>query len=194
MLLTAHIRKMLVNGDQWGSWYGYHIPVSNEYFVIWTPIGTPMYWKPGTWISQKHQLAYFWPNTWFTIHVGYDQAGSFLSAYCDVVLPNSYDDTNTPNTAEEFIYTDLYIDVVVRQDGSVYTKDQEVFDRAAKRYPIVEEYRQKSFETLNWLEEHAKHWTGPFSSMPQHLTRTDFEFLSGEEAQKALLSSISDRQ
>src|SRR5690242_459888 len=65
MLLEANVRKMLVNGDQWACWHGYHVPVSEEYFVIWTPAGTEMHWKPGSWISQKHQLTYFWPNEWF---------------------------------------------------------------------------------------------------------------------------------
>ena len=186
MLLPANIRKMLVNGDEWASWGGYHIPVSEEYIVIWTPIGTPMYWKPGTWISQKHQLSYLFPDAWFTIHVGYTQTGSFLSGYCDVVLPNA----DYTNTAQELIYTDLYIDVVVRQDYTVYTKDHEIFDRAAKRYPIVEESRQKSFEVLDWLEQQAKNWAGPFTIIPRCLPHTNFESLSPEEAGAALHSAI----
>jgi hypothetical protein len=80
--------------------------------------------------------------------------------------------------------------VVIREDHSVYTKDQDVFDRAAKRYPIVEESRQKSFEVLDWLERHARHWTGPFTVMPQRLPRTDFESMSAEEAQRVILSVI----
>jgi len=182
MLLSANIRKMLVNGDEWARWGGYHIPVSKEYIVIWTPIATPMYWKPGMWISRKHQLSYLFPNDWFTIRVGYTQAGCFLSGYCDVVLPNS----DYTNSTKELIYPDLYIDVVVREDYSVYTKDHEVFDRAAKRYPIVEESRQKSFEVLDWLEEQAKNWIGPFEHIPRLLPRTDFEALSPDEASAIL--------
>jgi protein associated with RNAse G/E len=182
MLLEASIRKMLVDGDQWARWNGYHIPASEDYIVIWTPLGTEMHWKPGTWISQKHQLSYFWPNEWYTIHIGYDADGRFLSGYCDVVLPND----NYTNTARELIYTDLYIDVVVREDFSVYTKDHEVFDRAAKRFPLVEQARQRSFEVLDWLEEHARKWTGPFAIMPKQLSRTDFITLSPAEAQAAL--------
>ena len=185
MLLKANIRKMLVDGSQWGGWQGYHLPVSDEYVVIWTPIGTPMHWRPGTWVSEKHQLSYFWPNEWFTLHIGYTEHGGFLSGYCDVVLPSD----NYTNTAQELIYTDLYIDVVVREDGSVFTKDHEVFDRAALRYPIVEQSRQKSFEVLDWLEEHAKTWTGPFSVIPKQLTRTDFENLSVEGIRETLHAS-----
>ncbi len=40
LLLTTSIQKLLVDGSQWASWQGYHIPVSDEYFVVWTPAGT----------------------------------------------------------------------------------------------------------------------------------------------------------
>ena len=178
LLLEAHIRKMLVDGTQWATWQGYHVPVSDDYFVIWTPAGSQMHWLPGTWISEKHSLFYFWPGTWYTIQVSYGPRGQFLSGYCDVVLPN----LDYSNTAEEMVYTDLYIDVVIREDGSAYTKDHEVFERAARRFPIVEEARQKSFETLDWLEAQAKQWSGPFERIPRSLPRLDFESLSPEEA------------
>lgn len=178
---------MLVDGSQWASWQGYHIPASNQYFVIWTPAGTEMRWRPNIWISEKHQMSYFWRDAWFTIHVGYDQqTGDFLSGYCDVILPNN----SYTNTAEQMIYTDLYIDVVVRDDYSVYTKDHEVFDRAALRYPIIEQSRKPAFEALDWLEGHAKRWTGPFKQIPRQLPRTDFERLSPDEA-SAIVRSIS---
>lgn len=182
MLLEANIRKLLVDGDQWASWHGYHIPVSDQYVVIWTPAGTEMHWKPGTWISQKHQLTYFWPDAWYTIHVGYSQTGGFLSGYCDVVLPTS----NYSNDDQELVYVDLYIDVVVRSNYSVYTKDHEVFDRAARRFPIVERSRKKSFEVLDWLAEQAGNWSGPFELIPRQLPRTDFESMSSDEAGEIL--------
>ena len=182
MLQEVNVRKMLVNGDQWGAWQGYLLPISNRYACVWAPIGTAMHWKPGTWISQKHSLGYFWPESWFTIILGYHENGSFASGYCDVILPSP---TYT-NAEREIVYVDLYIDVVIREDGSVYTKDQEVFDRAAQRYPIVEQSRQKSFEVLDWLEGHAKKWTGPFSTLSRRLPRTDFETLDVEEIKAVL--------
>jgi protein associated with RNAse G/E len=186
MLLAADVYKMLVNGAQWGGWRGYQLPVSDNYVCIWTPIGTPMYWKPGTWISQKHTLAYFWHEAWYVIQVSYDESGGFVSGYCDVTLPlPAY-----TNTSRELVYTDLYIDVVIREDGSVYTKDQEVFDRAAKRYLIVEQSRQKSFEVLYWLEEQARHWTGPFAVMPRHLPCTDWMGMSTQEIRDAMRGAL----
>lgn len=189
MLLETNIRKMLVDGEQWANWHGYHIPVSENYFVIWTPAGTEMCWKTGCWIAEKHQLTYLWNQERFTIHIGYDLSGKFISGYCDVVLPH----TDYTNSAQELIYTDLYIDVVVREDHSVYTKDQEVFNRAALRYPIVEQARKKSFETLDWLEQQAIAWTGPFTLMPQQLPRTDFERLSASDAAAVLRSTIEGK-
>lgn len=187
MLVEANVRKMLVNGDQWASWRGYQLPLSSSYVSIWTPSGTEMHWKPGTWVSQKHQISYFWSGAWYTIHIGYFEDGSFASGYCDVVLPTpSYN-----SASHELIYTDLYIDVVIREDFSVYTKDQEVFDRAAQRYAIVEQSRQKSFEVLDWLEEHAKHWTGPFTVMPRHLPRIDFVSMEIEEARTLIRNATA---
>ena len=182
MLQEVNVRKMLVNGDQWGAWQGYRLPISEEYACVWAPIGTPMHWKPGTWLSTKHSLAYFWPESWYTIILGYHEDGSFTSGYCDIVLP-------TPLHAElahEINYVDLYIDVVIRENGSVYTKDQEVFDRAAGRYPIVEQSRQKAFEALDWLEQHAKNWSGPFSILPHQLAETNFETMSVEKIRSVL--------
>lgn len=182
MLLEAQVSKMLVNGDQWGEWQGYQLPVSDSYVCIWTPIGTPMRWKPGTWVSTKHSLAYFWPGAWYTIHIGYHEDGSFASGYCDVILP-----TGTYTSASRTLaYVDLYVDVVIREDRSVYTKDQEVFNRAAQRYPVVEESRQQSFQTLDWIERHAHRWTGPFSIMPQRLPRTDFDRMKLDEIRAIL--------
>jgi protein associated with RNAse G/E len=187
MLKSVDIRKMLVNGDQWAEWQGYHLPISDDYITLWTPIGTQMHWKPGTWISQKHSLMYFWDNERYVIHVSYHPDGSFASGYCDVVLPSAA----YTHTSPEMIYVDLYIDVVINEDFTVYTKDQEVFEVAAHRYPLVREVREASFATLDWLEEHAKHWTGPFSVMPKSLPVTDFVQMQPEEAQARMQAILS---
>jgi protein associated with RNAse G/E len=186
MLLEADVRKMLVSGDQWASWRGYQLPLSNQYVSVWTPIGTEMHWKTGSWISQKHHLSYFRPDAWYTIHIGYAEDGSFLSGYCDVVLPTP----TCSSTSRELIYVDLYIDVVIREDCSVYTKDEEVFDRAALRYPIVEQSRRRSFEVLDWLQGHAMRWSGPFTVIPRRLPRTDFLSMSVEEARSVINAAL----
>ena len=181
MLQKAEVRKMLVNGDQWGGWQGYQLPVSSEYVTIWTPKGTEMHWKPGTWLAKHHSISYFWPGAWYTLHVGYFSDGNYSDAYCDVVLPTAA----YTSTSSELIYVDLYIDVVAYANGVVFTKDHEVFDRAALRYPIVEQSRKQAFAVLDWLEQHAKHWSGPFSVIPKQLPRTDFETLTPAQARES---------
>ncbi len=75
---------------------------------------------------------------------------------------------------------------MIREDYSVYTKDQEVYERLARKYPIVAEARQKSYEVLDWMEEHAKNWTGPFAVMPRQLPRTEWENLSVTEIRELM--------
>ncbi len=184
MLHQTKIRKILVNGDQWASWEGYHVPVGEHYFVVWTPIGTTMHWRPGDWTAYKHQLSFFYPNEWYTIHVGYNAQGEFQSGYCDIVLPTA----EYSNTDTEMIYVDLYVDVVVDEDYSVYTKDQEAYSWAEGRYPIVQQSHVQAYEALDWMEEQAKAWSGPFLQIPRSLPRTDFEQLSPEAAAEILRS------
>jgi len=191
MLLSAHIHKVLVNGDEWGEWQGYQLPVSDEYVTIWTPQGTKRHWKPHKWkpdffLSEKHSLSFFWPGAWYTIHIGYRENGDFSDGYCDIILPTP----DYTSTTRELTYTDLYIDVVIREDGSVYTKDQEVFNRAALRYPIVEESRQKAFETLDWVEDHARRWTGPFEVIPRRLSRADWNDLSAVKIRAEMQAAL----
>lgn len=177
MLLEADIYKMLVNGEQWGTWHGYQLPLSEQYVTIWTPIGTEMHWKPGTWVRDKHSLTYFWTGAWYTIHASYYADGRLAGCYCDLVLPTAA----YTSASRKLTYVDLYVDVVVKEDLSVYTKDHQVFDWAAMRYPIVRRSRQQVFEEMDRLEAQARQWTGPFTLIPKQLPRTDFETLSAAD-------------
>jgi protein associated with RNAse G/E len=188
MLLEADVYKMLVSGEQWACWQGFQLPISNEYICIWTPLGTKKHWKPKHWkpdffYSECHTLTYMWPGKWFSIHVAYTEEGRFSWGYCDVTLPTP--STYTSRT-REVIYTDLYVDVVIRADHSVYTKDQEVYAQAAQQYPIVAESREQSFTVLDQLEKDAKQWSGPFAVMPRHLPRKNWDELSTSEIQEAI--------
>jgi protein associated with RNAse G/E len=191
MLLKAHIYKMLVNGDAWGEWQGYQLPVSDDYVTIWSPRGTKRYWKPHNWkpdffLSERHSLSYFWPGAWYTIHAGYYADGSFSDGYCDIILPTP----NYTSKSQELTYIDLYIDVVIREDFSVYTKDHEVFERAARYYPIVEESREQAFKALDQVEAYAKQWSGPFEVIPRYLPRTDWEQLSIDEIRAEMRAAL----
>ncbi len=191
MLLEADVCKMLVSGEQWACWQGFQLPISDEYICIWTPLGTKKHWKPKHWkpdffYSECHTLTYMWPGKPFSIHVAYTEEGRFSWGYCDVTLPKPA--TYTSRT-REVIYTDLYVDVVIREDHSVYTKDQEVYARAAQQYPIVAESREQSFTVLDQLEENAKQWSGPFAVMPRHLPCMNWGELSTTEIQEVINSA-----
>jgi protein associated with RNAse G/E len=187
MLQEADVYKMLVSGEQWGMWRGYQCPLSDDYVTIWTPIGTPMHWKPGTWIRDKHCLSYFWANAWYTIHASYFADGRLSGCYCDMVLPTE----SYSSEARRLSYIDLYLDVVVREDHTVYTKDQQVFEWAALRYSAVRKAREQVYAEMDRLEAQARQWSGPFALIPTRLPRTDWEQHSPAEVGSLLFPSAS---
>ncbi len=85
MLQEVDVYKMLVNGEQWGKWKGYHLPISEEYVTVWTPIGTPMHWKPGKWVRDKHSLTYFWTKTSYSFLGKYFAVAAVRASFCDLI-------------------------------------------------------------------------------------------------------------
>jgi len=79
--------------------------------------------------------------------------------------------------APEMRYTDLYIDVVVRADRTVYTKDHEVYARAEAMNPLLIDMHADAFRELDALAAHAEAWTGPFTAIGPQLIRTDWHTL-----------------
>jgi protein associated with RNAse G/E len=132
-----------------------------------------MHWQPATWDAENHAIAYFWPGRWYVIHTFYTRGGVFAGCYCDIVLPNP---TVAP-AASDMRYTDLYVDVVVRADRSVFTKDQEVYDRAMLKHDALVAMHDEVFRELAALANHAEHWTGPFALISDHLARDDWHTL-----------------
>jgi hypothetical protein len=173
MLATVEVRKMLPDGSQWGHWSGFRLPVSANCPTVWTPLGTSMHWLPGTWHLDKHEISFCWPGRWYVISAFYDPAGSFAGCYCDIVTPNP----RVTDDAPEIRYTDLYIDVVVRPDRTVLTKDEEVFARAMQVIPSLKPIRARAFAELDELAAHAHAWSGPFAPIHDHLSRTDWHML-----------------
>ena len=178
MLAAVEVYKMLPDGSQWGQWSGYRLPVSAACATVWTPIETPMHWRPHTWNATNHAIAFFWPARWYVIHAFYDRAGDFAGCYCDIVTPNP---PVAPH-AKQIQYTDLYVDVVVRADHSVITKDQEVYDRVMRHNPEVAALHDDAFRELDALAAQAVAWTGPFAVIDAHLLRTDWETLDPTSA------------
>lgn len=173
MLSSIEIYKMLLNGSQWGQWSSYHLPINQTCYTTWTPAGTSMHWQPATWQAETHAVAYFYPGRWYVIHAFYDRGGDFAGCYCDIVMPNP----PIGDEATEVRYTDLFIDVVVRADRSVYTKDEEVYARAMQYNSYLGTIRTQAFEELDALANEARAWSGPFEPIAARLTRTDWEVL-----------------
>ena len=179
MLQEVEIYKMLPNGSQWGYWHAYRLPVSAACPMVWTPIGTAMHWQHNTWEAKSNEITFFWPTRWYVIHAFYTREKTFFGCYCDIVMPNPPVDP----AATTLRYVDLYVDVVVKPDHSVYTKDEEVYARAMKQTPNLVPIRDQAFAELATLATHARDWTGPFAFIAEQIVRTDWQLLDPSSAE-----------
>lgn len=172
MLQRITVRKMLIDGRQWGTWQPYLFPVSDEFVATWTPAGTEMQWATGTFGATFNTLHYWWPGAQYLIGAFYNGT-QFAGCYCDITTPLAA----VPADAPEREYLDLYLDLVVRADRSWFTKDQEVYDRAEQVIPDLRELRPAAEASLRQMEHWAGAWAGPFARIPQTLARTDWHTL-----------------
>ncbi len=44
MLPRVAVRKMLIDGTQWGAWEPCVLPVGDQFVTLWTPVGTEIHW------------------------------------------------------------------------------------------------------------------------------------------------------
>jgi hypothetical protein len=172
MLPRVAVRKMLIDGTQWGAWEPYALPLSDQLVALWTPVGAEMRWATGTFAGSFNTLHFWWPGARYFIGAHYD-GERFAGCYCDVVLPLE----GLPAEEPRREYVDLYLDLVVRRDRTWYTKDHETYDRAEQVIPQLRELRPDAEETLRWLETWVAAWSGPFAHVPDTLPRTDWHLL-----------------
>lgn len=184
MLPRITVRKMLIDGSQWGTWQPYILPTSGNLIATWTPAGTEMHWATATFLAKYNTIHLWWPGAHYLIGAEYTGT-AFAGCYCDVIqqLPH------LPASAPERIYVDLYLDLVVLEDRSAYTKDQEIFDRAEQEIPVLREERAAAEETLRQLEAWAADWSGPFAHVPGTLPRLDYHDLSPASPDLAALAA-----
>jgi protein associated with RNAse G/E len=173
MLSPVEVFKILPNGSQWGYWRGYRLPLSDACHTVWTPFGTAMHWQHNTWETKSNEITFLWPERWYVIHAFYTNQQTFFGCYCDIVMPNP----TVATDAASLRYVDLYVDVVVKPDHVVYTKDEEVYERAMKQNPNLVPIRRRVFDELDALATHARDWTGPFALIDEHIVRTDWQTL-----------------
>lgn len=188
MLPRITVRKMLIDGSQWGTWQPYVLPTSSDLVATWTPAGTEMHWATGIFRSTFNNIHLWWPGARYLIGAHYtgtgDTGAEFAGCYCDVVLPLP----TLPAAAPERRYVDLYLDVVVRADRTAYSKDHEVYDRAEQVIPALREERAAAEETLRWLEVWAADWSGPFAHVPAALPRLNYHELDPDSPDLAALA------
>lgn len=185
MLPRITVRKMLIDGSQWGMWQPYVLPTGDGLVATWTPAGTEMHWANGTWPTTYHNIHIWWPRARYLINAQYTGT-AFAGCYCDVVLPLP----DLPASAPERRYVDLYLDLVVHADRSWHTKDQEVYDRAEQEVPALRQERGSAEETLRWLETWAAAWSGPFAHVPAALPRLDYHDLDGDAPELSALAAL----
>jgi len=173
MLELVSIQKIVPNGSEWGHWQGYRLPISEACPTVWTPAGTAMHWQHNIWETKNHEITFFWPHRWYVIHVFYNHEKTFFGCYCDIVMPNPPFAPDSSNLR----YVDLYVDVVVKPDHSVYTKDEEIYERAMKQNANLIPIRDRTFAELDALAAHARNWTGPFAILDEQIVRTDWHLL-----------------
>lgn len=180
MLPCIAARKMLMDGTQHGAWEPYVLPLSAECVAIWTPAGTEMRWEPGTFRAAYNGLHYWWPNERYLINANY-LGDQLVMVYCDVVLPLA----TLPIDAPERVYVDLYLDLVVREDKTWFTKDHDHFDRAEQVIPALRAERPAAEATLAQLAAWAEEWSGPLRYVRERLPRTDWHLLDPGSAEFA---------
>ena len=181
MLQQVELYKIIPDGSVWGYWRGFRLPISTACTTVWTPAGTPMHWRHNTWEAKSHEITFFWPDRWYVIHAFYQRNKRFFGCYCDIVMPNQ----PIALDATEMRYIDLYVDVVVKPDHDVYTKDEEVYERAMKSYPDLLALHDQAFAELDALARHARDWTGPFAVLADEIIRTDWNELDAHSAEFA---------
>lgn len=180
MLPRIAARKMLIDGKQWGAWEPYVLPLSEECVGVWTPAGTEMRWAPGTFRATYNGLQYWWPEKRYLVSANY-LGDRLVMVYCDVVLPLEA----LPLDAPEREYVDLYLDLVVREDKTWFTKDHDHFDRAERVIPALRAERLAAEATLAQLVAWAEDWSGPFRYVRDTLPRTDWHQLDPGSAEMA---------
>ena len=101
-----------------------------------------------SWLQVAFKEQFFWATVMF------DGQGVFLQAYFDITAGNIFDDTDNPK------FRDMYLDLVLLDDGQILVLDEEELEEALEQKEITEEeYKQtiQAGEELHlFLQENGK--------------------------------------
>jgi predicted RNA-binding protein associated with RNAse of E/G family len=87
--------------------------------------------KGFSWLQVAFREQFFWATVMF------DNQGKFLQAYFDITAGNTFEDMNNPK------FRDMYLDLVLLEDGRILVLDRDELDEALEQKEITEdEYGQ----------------------------------------------------
>lgn len=85
-----------------------------------------------SWLQVAFQEQYFWAT------MMYDDKGEFMQGYFDITGGNSFEDMENPT------FQDMYLDLVLLNDGRIQVLDQDELWEALEKKEITEEQYQKT--------------------------------------------------
>ena len=86
------------------------------------------------WLQVAFKEQFFWAT------VMYDDKGRFMQGYFDITGGNSFEDMDNPK------FQDMYLDLVLLEDGRILVLDREELEEALEQREITAEQYQKTIE------------------------------------------------
>lgn len=91
------------------------------------------------WLQVAFKEQYFWAT------VMYDDKGRFMQGYFDITAGNIFDDMENPK------FRDMYLDLVLLDDGRILVLDEEELEEAFRNKDITKEQYRQTMEEGEWL-------------------------------------------
>jgi predicted RNA-binding protein associated with RNAse of E/G family len=88
--------------------------------------------KGFSWLQVAFKEQFFWAT------VMYDGRGQFLQAYFDITAGNTFEDMDNPK------FQDMYLDLVLLEDGRILVLDRDELDEALEQNEIIEEEYERT--------------------------------------------------
>ena len=90
--------------------------------------------KGFSWLQVAFREQFFWATVMF------DSQGEFLQAYFDITAGNIFEDMDNPK------FQDMYLDLVLLEDGRILVLDRDELDEALEQKEITANQYQKTIE------------------------------------------------
>ena len=90
--------------------------------------------KGYSWLQVAFKEQFFWAT------VMYDDKGNFMQGYFDITAGNDFEDVENPT------FRDMYLDLVLLDDGRILVLDEDELEEAFKKSEITKEQYRKTVE------------------------------------------------